>query len=76
MIFNFIFQQIDPSDPDKYSTILPLSIVLGFSAVKEIYEDIVSSRAFNINDLIFCRDDGTWITKLTMQKLKSSRLVN
>lgn len=35
-------QQIDPSDPDKFTTIIPLSAVLGFTAVKEIYEELVS----------------------------------
>lgn len=39
-----IVQVLHPSDPDKYSTIIPLSMVLSFTACKEIYEDMVTLK--------------------------------
>ena len=40
----FLLKLCDPTEPDKYSTILPLSGILLFTACKEIYEDSVKLK--------------------------------
>lgn len=48
-----LLQQIpDVSPTGRYTTLVPLIFILSVSAIKEIIEDVVSGKIYNINYLV------------------------